>query len=159
MLSILIQDRVARQEVERLGLPEPAALEPAALAQLQTAYTPTSGCPGSGASVLAAFPPYYRSSIRFQLDEDALAHTWREPRSTRARWAPTLPTKTAMMLACVSVIETGAKATALSLRSEILGGANFAVVAKAHSVDSTTAPNGARSGASLMRTSTPRSTR
>ena len=148
VLSILIQDRVARQEVERLGLPEPAALEPAALAQLQTAYTPASGCPGSGVSVLAAFPPYYRELLlRFQLDEDALsaylAGTTLDPGPLGTYVAHH---KNAMMLACVSVIETGAKATALSLRSEILGGANFAVVAKAHSVDSTTAPQGGAIG-------------
>jgi parvulin-like peptidyl-prolyl isomerase len=40
------------------------------------------------------------------------------------------------------VIEVGAKATALSLRSQILGGASFAVLARAHSIDSTTAPEG-----------------
>jgi hypothetical protein len=144
VLSILIQDRVAHQEVERLGLAEPSALEPAALAQLQAAYTPASGCPGSGASVLAAFSPYYRELlVRFQLDEDALsahlAGTTLEPGPLGTYVAHH---KNAMMMACVSVIETGTKATALSLRSEILGGASFAVVAKAHSVDSTTAPGG-----------------
>ena len=144
VLSILIQDQVARQEVVRLGLPEPSGLNPVALAQLQAASAPASGCSGSGASVLAAFPPSYRKLLlRFQVDEDALsAHL----AGTTLRPAPlgayTAHHKTEMMLACVSVIEAGTKATALSLRSQIQGGAKFAVVAKAHSIDSATASQG-----------------
>jgi hypothetical protein len=144
VLSILIQDKVVRQEVERLGLPEPSALGPVALSQLQAASAPASGCTGSGASVLAAFPASYRQLLlRFQLDEDALsAHLAGTTLNPGPLGAYVARHKTKMMLACVSVIETGTKATALSLRSQILGGTNFAVLAKAHSIDSTTAAEG-----------------
>jgi len=144
VLSILIQDKVVRQEVARLGLPEPTGMDPVALAQIQAVSTPASGCPGSGASVLAAFPASYRKLlVRFQLDEDALsarlAGTTLNPGPLGAYVARH---KTEMMLACISVIEVGAKATALSLRSQILGGASFAVLARAHSIDSTTSSQG-----------------
>ena len=144
VLSILIQDRVARQEVARLRLPEPAGLEPIALAQLQAASAPASGCSGTGASILAAFPGFYRQAlIRFQMDEDALsAHLAGTTLAPGPFAAYIARHKTEMMLACVSVIEIGSKATALSLQGQILGGKSFAAVAKASSIDSTSAPEG-----------------
>jgi hypothetical protein len=144
VLSILIQDKVVRQDVSRMRLPEPPSAEPAAVAQLEQASTPQSGCPGSGASVLAAFPVWYRELlVQFQEDEDALsAHLAGTTLSPGTLDAYVARHGAAMTQACVSVIEIGSKATALSLRSQILHGASFATVAKAHSIDSTTAPQG-----------------
>jgi len=159
VLSILIQDKVVRQEVERLGLPEPSALGPVALSQLQAASAPASGCTGSGASVLAAFPRPIDSCCSVPAGRGRLsAHLAGTTLNPGPLGAYVARHKTKMMLACVSVIETGTKATALSLRSQILGGTNFAVLAKAHSIDSTTAAEGGVIGAFLTRTSTLRST-
>ena len=148
VLSILIQDRVMYQEFARLGLSEPSGLARVVLGQLQAATTPASGCPGTGASILAAFPPTYRNLLlRFQADEDVLsAHLVGITLSPGPLDAYVARHKAVMELACVSVIETSSKATALSLRSQVLGGANFASLAKAHSVDSTTAPQGGAIG-------------
>jgi parvulin-like peptidyl-prolyl isomerase len=144
VLSILIQDKVVREDVAQMRLAEPSSLEAAALAQLEQASTPASGCTGSGASVLAAFPAWYRQVLlRFQEDEDALsAHLAGTSLSQGALVAYVAHHQAAMMQACVSVIETGSEATALSLRSQIHGVASFASVARAHSIDTTTAPNG-----------------
>jgi hypothetical protein len=144
MLSILIQDKVVREDVARMRLAEPSSLEAAALAQLELASTPASGCTGSGASVLAAFPTWYRQVlIRFQEDEDALsAHLAGTSLGQGALDAYVARHRAAMTQACVSVIETSSKATALSLRSQIHSLASFASVARAHSVDTTTAANG-----------------
>jgi parvulin-like peptidyl-prolyl isomerase len=51
-----------------------------------------------------------------------------------------------MSLACLSVIEVASKKTALSLRQRLLKGASFAALAKANSVDSSTAPQGGAIG-------------
>jgi hypothetical protein len=144
VLSILIQDKVVRQEVARLRLPEPSALEPVADAQLQAASAPASGCTGTGASILAAFPASYRQLlVRFQLDEDALsAHLAGTTLNPGPLGAYVASHKTEMMLACVSVIETGTKATASSVRSQVLAGKSFADMARAHSIDSTTSGEG-----------------
>ncbi len=144
VLSILIQDKVVRQEVARLKLPEPPSLGQVALSQLQGSSTPASGCAGSGASVVAAFPPWYRDVLlRFQEDEDALsAHLAGITLRPGSLDAYVAHHEAAMTLACVSVIEVGTRATALSVRSRILSGASFAAMAAAHSIDSTTATQG-----------------
>jgi hypothetical protein len=148
VLSILIQDKVVRQRVAKLGLPEPSSLSAAALAQLDAATTPPTSCPGSGASVMAAFPAWYRDVlVRFQMDEDALAAKIADTSlSPAALDAYAAANKNKMSLACVSVIEVGSEATARSLRTKILGGASFAALAKADSVDTTTAPDGGSIG-------------
>ncbi|MGA3216118.1 MAG: peptidylprolyl isomerase [Acidimicrobiales bacterium] len=148
VLSILIQDQVLRQHVARIGLSEPSGLYAAALSQLETVTAPPSTCPGSGASLMAAFPPWYRQVlVRFQMDEDALAaQAAGTSLSPAALDRYVAAHHNAMTAACVSVIEVGTKATALSLRAKLLGGASFAAVAKADSIDSTTAPDGGSIG-------------
>jgi hypothetical protein len=148
VLSILIQDKVVRQDVARLGLPEPASLYSVALAQLEAATAPPSTCPGSGTSLMAAFVPSYRAQlIRFQVDEDALAaHLAGTSLRPAAFGTFVAAHKNEMSLACVSVIEVASKATALSLRSQLLKGASFAALAKADSLDTTSAPNGGSIG-------------
>lgn len=148
VLSILIQDEVVRQHVARLGLSVPSSVDPVALAQLQAAFTPSSGCPGSGASLMAAFPPAYRKLLLgFQADEDALdAHMAGTTLSRASLAAFAARHRTEMTLACVSVIQVGTKTTAASLRGQILRGASFAALARAHSTDTTSAPQGGAIG-------------
>ena len=148
VLSILIQDKVLRQELVRLDLPEPAATNAVALSQIETAITPSSGCAGTGASVMAAFPASYRQLlVQFQVDEDALA----------AHLAGTGLTPAALSdyglrhpgltsLACLSVIVSNTKAEAVSLRRQVVRGASFAALAKAHSIDTSTAAQGGAVG-------------
>jgi parvulin-like peptidyl-prolyl isomerase len=148
VLSILIQDKVVGQYVSKLKLPEPTSLSTTALAQLEQSTAPPSTCPGSGASLMAAFNPSYRAQlVKFQVDEDALA--------AHALGTSLVPShldsyvaghKNQMSAACVSVIEVTSNATAVSLRSQLEKGANFATLAKAHSVDTTTAPQGGALG-------------
>ena len=125
-----------------MRLPEPPSLDPAAVAQLEQASTPQSGCPGSGASVLAAFPVWYRELlVRFQEDEDALgahlAGTTLDPGSLDALRGPPQGRDDAGLRLGRS--KSAPRRRPLSLRSQILRGASFAAVAKAHSIDSTTA--------------------
>ncbi len=148
VLSILIQDEVVRQHVVRLGLSEPSSVDPIALTQLQAAFTPSSGCPGSGASLMAAFPPAYRKLLLgFQADEDALdAHLAGTTLSPASLAAFAGRYRTEMALTCVSVIQVGTKAAAASLRGQILRGASFAALARAHSTDTSSAPQGGAIG-------------
>ena len=148
VLSILVQDEVVRQHVARLGLPEPASLYSVALTQLQAATAPPSTCPGSGASLMAAFVPSYRAQlVRFQVDEDALAaHLAGTSLRPAALGAFVATRKNEMSLACVSVIEVASKATASSLRRQLLKGASFAALAKADSLDTSSSPNGGSIG-------------
>jgi len=144
VLSILIQDKVIRQDVVRLGLPEPSALDPIALSQLESATAPVTGCAGTGASVVAAFPPGYRQQlIQFQMDEDALTAHLAGATLTPAPLAGYVAShQGTMSLACISLIEIATKAEGSSLRRQILRGASFAALARAHSTDASTAPNG-----------------
>ena len=148
VLSILIQDRVVRDYVARLGLPEPASLSGIAESQLYQSTAPPSGCPGTGQSLVAAFRPSYRAElIRFQVDEDALAARAAGTSLVASTLAGYVAAhKTTMSLACVSVIEVGSEKTALSLRARLLKGANFATLAKANSVDSSTSSQGGAIG-------------
>lgn len=148
VLSILIQDKVVRQAATRQRLVEPSNLHAIALAQLDTSTAPPSTCPGSGASIVAAFAPSYRDVIvKFQEDEDALAASLAGVSLTASSLSAYAAThETLMSLACVSVIEVAAQATAASLRSQLLHGASFAAEAKAHSTDSTTAASGGALG-------------
>jgi parvulin-like peptidyl-prolyl isomerase len=144
VLSILVQDKAVHQYIERLHLSEPASLPAIALSQLEQSTAPPSTCPGSGDSLMQAFVPSYRDQlIKFQVDEDALsahlAGTSLEPGSLEAFVARD---KNLWQEACVSVIEVASKATALSLRSQLAKGASFASLAKAHSLDTSSAPNG-----------------
>jgi hypothetical protein len=148
VLSILIQDKVIRQQVAGLGLDEPPALRTAALAQIQTAFAPGTGCPGTGASIVAAFSPSYRQQlVQFQMDEDALAAhlagTALAP-GALAAYEAAHPGTTGVN--CVSVIVVRTRAQAVSLQRQILAGANFASLAKAHSLDTSTAPQGGALG-------------
>ena len=149
VLSILIQDEVVRQELVRLKVPEPSYLAAIARSQLEVATTPASGCPGgTGAAVFAAFSPSYRAQLlAFQMDQDAL--------SARLAGTSLLPSGLAAYEAahqseasidCVSVLEVGTKKVATSLRSQLLRGASFAALARAHSIDQTTAPLGGAVG-------------
>ena len=148
VLSILIQDKVVGQDLVRLGLPEPASLQPVALAQVEAASTPATGCSGTGASVIAAFPSSYRQQlIRFQVDEDVLAaHLAGTTLTAGGLAAYAASHRAATTLACVSVIVVETKATAAALRSRIVRGASFAALAKAHSIDTSTAPKGGALG-------------
>jgi len=148
LLSILIQDDVLSQELARTGLAEPKAVVPIALSQLQAATAPASGCGGTGASIIAAFPASYRLQLlRFQVGEDALAaHLAGTSLAPSALPAFEASHESVATLSCVSAILVKARATAASLRSQILHGASFAALARAHSIDTSTAPGGGAIG-------------
>ena len=148
LLSILIQDKVIRQELVRLDLPEPSRLDSVAVSEVESATTPATGCPGTGASVLAAFPLSYRLRlVQLQEDEEVLA--------AHLAGSSLLPSSLATYAAghegeasqaCVSVIEVTSEPLASSLWRQILHGANFADLAKAHSVDTSSASSGGALG-------------
>jgi hypothetical protein len=148
VLSILIQDKATRQEAVRMRLFEPPSLGPVALGQLQQATTPPSTCPGSGASLVAAFPAWYRAVLlSFQVDEDAIAAHLAGTSFRPAMFASYVARHhSEMSVACVSVIETSTKATASSLHDQILHGASFAALARAHSINTATASQGGAIG-------------
>lgn len=144
VLSILIQDRVIHQQVIRLGLAEPAAVKSAALAQLQEASTPATKCSGTGASLVAAFSASYRRQLlTLQVDEDALG-AYMDGTSLRASALKGFVArhKALMELNCVSVIEVSAERTAETLKSRLANGDSFGALARASSIDSTTASEG-----------------
>ncbi len=84
---------VARLQFARAGRRSTPSPSPSS----STSTAPPSTCPGSGASLMAAFAPSYRAQlVRFQVDEDALAANSRRrfarPRlPRRLRCSPTRP--------------------------------------------------------------------
>jgi len=148
VLSILIQDQVIRQEMVRLGLSEPASLSPVALAQVEAATAPSNVCVATGASIIDGIaPPYRRQVLRFQVDEDVLAARLAGARlSTGGLGAFELSHRSQTTLACISAIIVATRAEAAKLRLQILRGASFAALARAHSIDTSTASQGGAVG-------------
>jgi len=144
VLSILIQDNVVHQHVARLGLTVPSSLQPIAMAQLEASTTPATSCPGSGASLITAFrPSYLQLLLRFQMDEDVLAAHLVGTTLQKDHLASYVAShENTMSMACVSVIVVASKAVAASLQAQVRRGASFATLAKAHSTDTSTAPQG-----------------
>ncbi len=148
VLSILIQDQVIRQEISRLGLSEPASLGPVALAQLEAATSPSSACVATGASIIHAFaPPYRRQVLGFQVDEDVLAaHLANAQLTPGGLGGFESSHKDETTLACISAIIVRTRAEAALLRLQLLRGASFAALARAHSIDTSTAAQGGTVG-------------
>ncbi len=105
-----------------------------------------SGANMTGAQLLAGLPADVRADqIRNQaVYERILAHG--ADLSDRAVLAYYLSNQAEFTLACVSVIATDTQAHADDLVAQLNGGASFAAVAKASSLDSQTAPNGGALG-------------
>ena len=147
-LSILIQDKIVREELVRLRLPEPSGLTPIVRSQVEAAFMPASGCSGSGASVLAAFPDSYRNPLlQFQKDEDALAAHLAGTTLVPGALATLVAThRGELSLACISALIVQSKSEIASLRRRIVHGASFAALARAHSIDTGSAPEGGALG-------------
>lgn len=150
VLTELVQYKAVHEHVARLGLPETSFARQLAAQQLPAALNPTStsGCKTSGAGVLAAFSRSYRSRLT-QFEEDELvllAHLAGVPLTRQGVAEYESAHKGASTQSCTSVIEVSSSASALALRKQILAGASFASVAKADSLDTSSASSGGSLG-------------
>ncbi|HUY30052.1 MAG TPA: peptidylprolyl isomerase [Acidimicrobiales bacterium] len=146
VLTQLVQYQALHADVTRLGLRESALAHQLATSQLPQAFNPTSGstCVTSGAQVLGAFSPSYRSRL-VQFEEDQLvllAHAAGVELTRAGVAAYESHHAGASTLSCTSVIEVASQATAVADRQKIAAGASFASVARTDSLDSSASKGG-----------------
>jgi len=155
VLTELIEGRVAAQEVARLGLPVGAYTAKFAREQAAADLSPPSSssstpstCTESGATVLEAFSPSYRSTyLSLQLDQDILGGYLSGARLTAAglaRYARTHPRLA--HLDCTSAILVSGRSLAEKIEAELARGVPFASLARRYTIDTATARAGGALG-------------
>jgi len=146
VLTQLVQYQAVHDAVVRLGLPESPLARQLAEQQLPQAFAPSSGstCATTGAQVLGAFSPSYRSRI-VQFEEDQLvllAHA-AGVALTRAGIAGYESRHAgSSTLSCTSVIEVSSQSAAVAARQRIAAGASFASIARGESIDASASKGG-----------------
>lgn len=145
-LTALIKEVTLVQAAGGLGLhATPAALSLAASRLTEEFTAPSgSGCSASGATLLGDLAPSYRNLlINLEANQDVIAaHLAGTTLSTSGLQAYAAAHPNSTSLACVSAILLSSLAEATSARHEIVAGASFATVAKAKSLDQSSAPSG-----------------
>ncbi len=146
-LSLLIEAKAADAVAARDHLAVGSLARQVADDELTTSFTPTSGsaCTESGAEVLATLGPRFRDAlVSLQADQDVLAaHSLGAvltPAGVSA-YAQRHPSEIA--LDCTEAIEVASRSKAQQLATAIRGGASFAVVARANSIDASSSRGGA----------------
>jgi hypothetical protein len=149
-LGFLIDDRLLRSAIAEFGLASTTVTETIANDQLVAALAPAAGgtCTGTGQAILASLPSAFRTLLlRNQRDEDLLAaHFAGSALTPAAITAYGSSHRSTTDLRCVSAILVSSQATANTLRTALVGGASFATLAKANSLDTSSAPNGGALG-------------
>jgi hypothetical protein len=149
-LGAAVVTQVAENELARRGIAVTSLARTLAAQELASNVQQfqSQTCPTSGTSVVAGLPPVLRTSIvDGQAAQDTLAASARGYSlttagvATFARAHPIIASNQ-----CVSIIVTSSQTTAQSLRTAIAQGASFASVAKAGSLDTTSAANGGAQG-------------
>jgi hypothetical protein len=149
-LAFLIDDSLLRGAVTKFGLTATPFTNSIATDQLEAALTPASGgsCTGTGPQIFSSIPVSFRNVLlRNQLNEDLLAaHFVGSPLTTAGLAAYGAAHQAETALRCVSAILVSSSATATSLHTALVGGADFASLAKANSLDTSSAPSGGALG-------------
>ncbi len=149
-LGLLVQQEVLNREVARLHLASTPLATQLAEGQLASGLTGATGssCSSTGATVLAALSPTYRNLLLgLQRDQDLLSAYVEGGTLTPAGVAAFAAAHPSVAdQACVSVILVAKRATALSLEARLRTGSSFSALAKANSLDATTAANGGAVG-------------
>jgi len=149
-LTGIIEAKLVHTAIGRLGLQTTPLASSIANDELTQSFSPPSGssCSASGTAVLDSLPASLRTEfLGDEADEVVLAaHLAGYPLTPAGVAAYGAKHGAALELACVSAILVANKSSAVALRAAILGGASFAVVAKANSIDAASAPNGGAVG-------------
>lgn len=153
VLSILIEQQAVANQVARLGLAVPSDVATAARTQVIDGLGAgqSETCPAAGDTIFAAFPPDYQDRlVEFQSNEDAiaahLAGASLDPAGLAA-YAEAHPGLAQQ--ACISVIVSKTEHASKALHDELAKGADFAELAKKHSVDAATAAKGGSVGCAM----------
>jgi parvulin-like peptidyl-prolyl isomerase len=139
VLGSLIRSQLAADEVSRKGLTVSPLVESIATSQLTSSMGTAVGCSGTGASILAALSPAYRTSlVSFYEDLDVLGAAQDGVTLTAAglsSYAASHPQATE--LTCANFIQVATLASAQKAETALAKGANFADEALKVSVAST----------------------
>ena len=153
VLSLLIDQRALRLSLRSDKSTTSSLAASVAKQTLIDQYSPSSGsaCSATGQQVLSGFTSTYRNeAIQFQADEDTLAARSQGvvfDQKGLSVYAKAHLAQTS--LACTAAILVASKARATALAIQINGGANFAAIAKANSLDQTSAASGGSLGCDL----------
>jgi hypothetical protein len=149
-LNATIVDRVVRAELVRRHLSVTPLAHTLASCQLNSVISQSQSptCPLPAPNPVATFSPTLRSSL---VDSQAAVDTLTAslagfPLTTAGVTAFAKTEPTLAQNQCVSIIFTTSAATAGQLKTAIDQGASFATVAKANSLDTSTAPSGGVEG-------------
>jgi hypothetical protein len=149
-LTSTIDTTVITDELHRRHLSVSPLAVSIAKSQLASFLQPQQGssCTIPGTTAVATFSPELeRSLIESQAASDALtASLGGEPLTTAGVAAYARSHPSASSLQCISDIVVKDRATASRLRNSIVGGASFATVARASSIDTSNAQNGGTDG-------------
>ena len=149
-LTGMIDARLAGAAIGRLGIITTPLARSIAGTELAAQLSPPSGssCKATGQAVLSSLPASVRSElVQDQTEETVLsAYLAGYPLSAAGVAAYGAKHQASLRLACVSAILLSSKAEGTALRADILGGASFAAVAKANSLDTGSAANGGSVG-------------
>jgi hypothetical protein len=159
VLTQLIEAKTLSEYVARLHLGEGSFVPALAREQAAAGLSPpsssdgeSSSCTDSGDEVLDAFSPGYRAIyVGFQADEDALAaHLAGASLSVKGLSSYAEAHRSTTTLDCTSAILVAHRALAEHLRAEVISHkASFAALAKADSLDTSSAADGGALGCLL----------
>jgi hypothetical protein len=149
-LSASVTDQLVRAELARRHLSITSLARTVATCDLNSVLTQSqiSACPSPAPGPVSTFSPRLRASL---VDSQAAADTLTAslagyPLTSAGVAAFSNADPTLASAQCVSIIFTNAAAAAQRLKSAIDQGASFATVAKASSLDTSTAPTGGSEG-------------
>jgi peptidyl-prolyl cis-trans isomerase C len=149
-LNSAVVDRLVRAELARRHLSVTPLAQTVASCELNSviSQSQTTACPSPAPNPVSTFSPALRSSlIDDQAAIDSLTASLAGYPLTPAGVAAFSKADPAVAQAqCVSIIFTSSEATANQLKTAIDQGAPFATVAKASSLDTSTAPSGGSEG-------------
>lgn len=148
-LTLLVIAKAADIAVSRLKLSPTATATALAPQQVQGSFQPASGssCTDSGTQVYAGLGTDLQSVLRrYQADQDVLAAHLAGVDFNASGFTRYVAAHPSAVAECVSAIVVGSKTLATQLRSTITAGASFAAVAKAKSIDTSSAPSGGAIG-------------
>jgi hypothetical protein len=139
VLGGLIRSQLANDEVSRKGLSIPSLVDSIATSQLTSSLGTAVGCSGTGASILAALSPAYRTAlVSFYEDLDVLGAAQDGVTLTAAGLQSYAASHAqATELTCANFIQVATLASAKTAETAISHGTNFAAEAVKVSVAST----------------------
>jgi len=153
VLHQLIETEVMRRQLAAEHLAITPFARAVGVAELDSALTPTStssgpSCPGTGATTLQGFTPDFRRQlVDFYAGLSLLiAHANGLELTPAGVGSYAAAHGGAPSITCLSAIVVSSQGSAQTLEADLAKGASFAALARAHSLDTQSAPNGGAIG-------------